>query len=247
MPSPHFAAGRCFPLSHHFARHASCNLIWGVCVRPSPAPCQMTAPADSAHRGGAPMARKTARSRDSAADDPETIRKHMTQTRAAMTSKLDAIQSRLTGRPVRVTEERETVAANKTGTSSKKSAASRARAGSKSHAGKKSARKRAGTRTGSAVARKSKGASSSKKKTSAGKRARAPSKVGRTKEVLNEVLAGAAAGAVKAAAQVVAAHADQVLEEQKAPGGTPAPVPPAQTPVEPQHHQAAPAPRPPVM
>jgi hypothetical protein len=246
MPSPHFAAGSYFPLCCQSPRHATCNLF-GACKRD----CRPRKSDDRAGRQPTPrrgpMARKTARSRDSAADDPETIRKHMTQTRAAMTSKLDAIQSRLTGRPVRVTEERETVAANKTGTASKKSAASRAKAGTKGHAGKKSARKRAGARTAAAVARKSTGASSSKKKTSAGKRARAPSKVNRTKEVLNEVLAGAAAGAVKAAAQVVAARADQVIQEQKGPAGMPAPPPLSSIPVGAEHHKAAAVPRPPVM
>ena len=192
--------------------------------------------------------KKTAGNRDSGPDDPETIRKDMTETRAAMTRKLGAIQSRLTGTPSQGVEEGETVAAKKAnGTSSKESMAGGARASSRDHTGKRRKGKSAGARTANTMARKSKATSSSKKKSSAGKRARTSKAVDRTKEVLSEVLTGAAAGAVKAAAQVVAARADQVLEEQKGLAGRPPPAPAAPISVDTEHRKAAPAPRPPVM
>jgi len=130
--------------------------------------------------------------------DPATLRREMTQTRAALTDDLGQLKSRLLGIPGTPPKGRKTTMATKKA-APKSSSSAKKKDGDSKHGHARSAHK---STSKSATKSATKGATKIASKV-----------VKKTKEVLGEMLAGAAEGAVKGAAQAVLPHEDGQSQE----------------------------------
>ena len=172
-------------------------------------------------------------------DDPDAIRTAMAETRAALTEKLETLRERVLGpadpapnQGVQVMAVKKKAAAKK-GAAAKKSrpakkAAPKAKAGAaKKTAGRKTAGKKAAVTKAAATRKTSRAAKPAAKKAAARKPAKKSTTnriVAKAKEVLSDVLVGAAGGAIQGAAQAVTPQVQQAAQttENVASGPNPA-------------------------
>ncbi len=151
---------------------------------------------------------------------PEAIRDEMAKTRAALSRKLGALQERLLGtpHPARTGEPNVMVKKAKSGGAAKKPTAAKRKVAAKATPAKKSAA-RTTTKKKSAASRtlaKGAAAKTTARRKPAVKKAKSPAKksigskgVKTVKEVLGDLAAGAAAGAVTGAAAAAVPHVEQ--------------------------------------